>query len=184
MEDLTSAARRAWRRTVPIAIVGFIVGAVVGWFLSGDESGFDRVLSVVGFGCGVGGLAGTFSLLVTTIRFASAVQRPLRGLDPQQSRSLRRSVSTGTPVEPRDSEAARRAEEWARLSSVYQPLALAQFLLLYVGIAGAQIPDLTDRDSFARVIVGLLVVAAVTFAIILARQTRRARRYLAAAAAS
>lgn len=36
--ELDEIARRAWCRTIPIAIRGFIVGAVIGAFLPGTDS--------------------------------------------------------------------------------------------------------------------------------------------------
>ncbi|MCS6575631.1 hypothetical protein NYS52_13930 [Curtobacterium flaccumfaciens pv. flaccumfaciens] len=93
--------------------------------------------------------------------------------------------ASGTPIEPADSDLARRAFDLARLRAAYQPVALGQFLLLSAGIAGPQIPNLFDDNSFmagfSRIIcVALLVVAAAMSPVIL-RQTRAARRYVQAA---
>ena len=73
MGELEEIARRAWRRTIPIAIGGFVVGAVIGALLPGSDSALGRFLSVVGFGLCVGGLSGTFSLLMASFRLVPSL---------------------------------------------------------------------------------------------------------------
>lgn len=184
MGELDEIARRAWRRTIPIAIGGFVVGAVIGALLPGTDSALGRFLSVVGFGLSVGGLSGTFSLLTASLRLAPSLQWPLRGLGRADRRGVRRTVFSGQPIEPRDSELARRAFDWAHGAVVALPVSLGQFLLLYAGIAGPQVPNVIRDDAwnseFPRVFIAALVVVAIVFSVVLGRQIRGARRYLAA----
>ncbi len=184
MGELDEIARRAWRRTVPIAIGGFVVGAVIGALLPGTDSALGRFLSVVGFGLCVGGLSGTFSLLTASFRVAPSLQGPLRGLGRADQRGVRRAVFSGRPIEPAGSELAHRAFDWAQGAAVGLPVNLGQFLLLYAGIAGTQVPNLVRDDVwnpvFPRVFVAALVVVAVALSVVLGRQIRGARRYLAA----
>ena len=184
MSQLDEIARRAWRRTIPIAIGGFVVGAVIGAFLPGSDSALGRVLSVVGFGLTVGGLSGTFSLLPASFRLVPSLQGPLLGLDRADRRSVRRAVFSGQPIEPTGSELAHRAFDWAHGAAVALPVNLGQFLLLYVGTAGTQIPNVIRDDAwspvFPRVFIAALVVVAVALSVVFGRQIRGARRYLAA----
>ena len=64
------------------------------------------------------------------------------------------------------------------------PVNLGQFLLLYAGIAGTQVPNLVRDDVwnpvFPRVFVAALMVVAIALSVVLGRQIRGARRYLAA----
>jgi hypothetical protein len=113
------------------------------------------------------------------------MQAPIDGLSRFGRKTLAQAIASGTPIEPADSDLARRAFDLARLRAAYQPVALGQFLLLSAGIAGPQIPNLFDDNSFmagfSRIIcVALLVVAAAMSPVIL-RQTRAARRYVQAA---
>jgi len=184
MGELDEIARRAWRRTIPIAIGGFVVGAVVGVVLPGSDSALGRFLSIVGFGLCVGGLSGTLSLLTASFRVAPSLQWPLRGLGRADQRGVRRAVISGQPIEPAGSELAHRAHDWARGSVVALPVSLGQFLLLYAGIAGPQLPHVIRDDvwnpEFPRVLIAALVVVAIVFSVVLGRQIRGARRYLAA----
>ncbi|WNY34079.1 hypothetical protein Q9Q99_00195 [Curtobacterium flaccumfaciens] len=82
MGELELKARRAWRRTTLLALIGAVVGAVIGGLLATTESGAVAVLTVVGFGASVGGLAGTFSILATTIGMSTAMQTTTAGLSP------------------------------------------------------------------------------------------------------
>jgi hypothetical protein len=184
MGELDEIARRAWRRTIPIAIGAFVVGALIGAFLPGSDSALGRFLSIVGFGLCVGGLSGTFSLLTATFRVAPSLQLPLRGLSRADQRGVRRAVISGRPIEPTRSELAHRAFDWAQGAAVALPVSLGQFLLLYAGIAGPQVPNLIRDDAwnpeFPRVFIAALVVVAIVFSVVLGRQIRGARRYLAA----
>jgi hypothetical protein len=184
MGELDEIARRAWRRTIPIAIGGFVVGAVIGALLPGTDSALGRFLSIVGFGLCVGGLSGTFSLLAASFRLAPSMQWPLRGLGRADRRGVRRAVFSGQPIEPRDSELARRALDWAQGAAMALPVNLGQFLLVYAGIAGTQVPNLIRDDAwnpeFPRVFIAALVVVAIVFSVVFGRQIRGARRYLAA----
>jgi hypothetical protein len=184
MGELDEIARRAWRRTIPIAIGGIVVGAVIGALLPGTDSALGRFLSVVGFGLCVGGLSGACSLLTASFRLAPSLQWPLQGLGRADRRGVRRAVFSGRPIEPRDSELARRAFDWAYGAAATLPVSLGQFLLLYAGIAGPQVPNLIRDDAwnpeFPRVFIAALVVVAIVFSVVFGRQIRGARRYLAA----
>jgi hypothetical protein len=184
MGELDEIARHAWRRTIPVAIGGFVVGAVIGAFLPGTDSALGQFLSVVGFGLSVGGLSGKFSLLTATFRVAPSLQLSLRGLSRADQRGVRRVVISGRPIEPKGSELAHRAFDWAQGAAVALPVSLGQFLLLYAGIAGPQVPNLLRDDAwnpgFPRVIIAALIVVAIIFSVVFGRQIRGARRYLAA----
>lgn len=182
MGELELNARRAWRRTTLLALIGAVVGAVIGGILATTESGAVAVLTVVGFGASVGGLAGTFSILATTIGMSTAMQTTTAGLSPGGKRMVTQAIKTGSPIQPPESDLALRAREHARLLSTYQPLALAQFLLLYLGIAGAQFPRLADEDvsgsALPRFLCAALLITALIMTPILLRAVRRSRRYL------
>lgn len=188
MAEPETIARRAWRRTALIAAIGAVVGIVVGVLLADSETGSVAILTVIGFGASAGGLAGTFSLLTTTFRAGAAMQRPLADLSPVERKTLSRAITTGTPIEPPDSELADRTSQYARLTAAYQPLLLGQFLLLYAGIAGPQIPRLVADDAtgtgFSRFICAVLLIAALIMTPVLLRAARRARRYVRAASAT
>ena len=180
-----AVARRAWRRTAVIVTIGVVLGAVGGSLFARQDSALETTLAIVGIAAGVGGLLGTFSMLTTTLRRSSDMQAPIDGLSRFGRKTLAQAIASGTPIEPTDSDLARRAFDLARLRAAYQPVALGQFLLLSAGIAGPQIPNLFDDNSFmagfSRIIcVALLVVAAAMSPVIL-RQTRAARRYVQAA---
>ncbi|MBF4609247.1 hypothetical protein [Curtobacterium sp. VKM Ac-1393] len=185
MGELELTARRAWRRTTLLALIGAVVGAVIGGLLAMTESGAVAVLTVVGFGASTSGLTGTFSILATTIGMSTAMQATTAGLSPAGKRVVTQAIKTGSPIQPPESDLALRAREHARLLSTYQPLALAQFLLLYLGIAGAQFPRLADDDvfgsAFTRFLCAALLFTALIMTPILLRAARRSRRYLRAA---
>jgi len=178
-------ARRAWRRTAVIVTIGVVLGAVGGSLFARQDSALETTLASVGIAAGVGGLLGTFSMLTTTLRRSSDMQAPIDGLSRFGRKTLAQAIASGTPIEPADSDLARRAFDLARLRAAYQPVALGQFLLLYVGIAGPQIPNLFDDDSFvaglSRIICGALLVVAAAMSPVILRQTRAARRYVQAA---
>jgi len=184
-ETPEAIARRAWRRTVWIALAGAVVGAVFGVVLERVGAGPGRLLVVVGCTAAVGGLAGAFSMIATTLRLTPQLQAPLGGLSRSGRKTISQAIAEQAPIEPADSDLARRAFDLARLRAVSQPIALGQFLLLYLGIAGPQLPNLTDDDpftaGFSRVLCGALLLAAVAFTPLLLRQTRAARRYVQAA---
>lgn len=169
---------------MPIAIGGFGVGALAGVFFADGEPALTRFLIVLGIGMALGGLGGAVSLLPATFRTGPPMQESVRGLDRADRRAVLRAVSAGRPIGPRDSESARRAADWARIAVRSLPIALAQVLLLYAGIAGPQLPNLVSEDvwsaGFARVFIAALVVTAVGFAIVFTRRIRGVRRYLEA----
>jgi len=180
-----AVAGRAWRRTAVIVAVGVVLGAIGGSLFARQDSALETTLAILGIAAGVGGILGTLSMIATTLRRSSDMQAPIDGLSRFGRKTLARAIASGTPIEPADSDLARRAFDLARLRAAYQPVALGQFLLLSVGIAGPQIPNLFDDNSFmagfSRIIcVALLVVAAAMSPVIL-RQTRAARRYVQAA---
>ncbi|WIB78782.1 hypothetical protein DEJ28_06715 [Curtobacterium sp. MCPF17_002] len=183
MEELEARARRARRRTVVIVLGGLVAGAVLGWGLPHTEASI-RGLQAVGWALAVAGLGGTFSLVVTTTGLASHLRVPLQSLRPRDSRFLRRSVDSVQLIAPADSEMAQRAFDYARITLVYQPLALAQFLLLYAGLLGPQLADLFDHDgfdlTFSRVFCSTIVIVAVIFAVVWTRKIRGARGYVRA----
>ncbi|WP_267446050.1 hypothetical protein, partial [Curtobacterium sp. GC_Cur_2] len=78
----------------------------------------------------------------------------------------------------------RRAFDWAHGAAVALPVSPGQFLLLYAGIAGPQLPNVIRDDTWnpgvPRVLIVALVVVAIVFSLVLGRQIRGARRYLAA----
>jgi len=181
-------ARRAWRRTAWIILAGGIVGLMLGvvvLILLGDaRRGPGWPIVVVGCTVAVGGLAGAFSLVATTLRLTPQMQAPLAGLSRFGRKTLAQAIAKQAPIEPADSDLARRAFDLARLRVAYQPIALGQFLLLCLGIVGPQLPNLTDDDpftaGFSRGLCGALLVAAVAFTPLLLRQSRAARRYVRA----
>jgi hypothetical protein len=185
MGDYEGIARRAWRRTVWIAIGGFVVGAIVGVFLANGEPALRRLLTVVGLGLSIGGLSGAISLFTIASRLAPSMQWPVRGLDKAGRRTVRRAVYSGLPIEPADSDFAHRAADWARGAAVTLPVNLGQFLLLYLGIGGAQLPNIINDDpwasDFARIFLGALVLVGVGLSTSFVRNIRGARRYVAAA---
>ncbi|PZE34169.1 hypothetical protein DEJ21_13710 [Curtobacterium sp. MCSS17_006] len=180
-----AVASRAWRRTAVIVTIGVVLGAVGGSLFARQDSALETTLAIVGIAAGVGGLLGTFSMLTTTLRRSSDMQAPIDGLSRFGRETLAQAIASGTPIEPADSDLARRAFDLARLRAAYQPVALGQFLLLYVGIAGPQIPNLFDDNSFvaglSRIICGALLVVAAAMSPVILRQTRAARRYVQAA---
>ena len=151
MGDDEGIARRARRRTIWIAIGGVVAGAVVGLLLPSGDDALSRFLTVLGYALALGGLSGTGSILPSTIKLAQTMQWPVRELDRTGRRSDRRAVFAGRPIEPRDSEMAHRAFDGARSAALSMPLSLAQFLLLYAGIAGPRIPNLMSDDDSLRV---------------------------------
>jgi len=178
-------ARRAWRRTVWVALAGAVVGAVFGVVLERVGAGPGRLLVIVGCTAAVGGLSGAFSLLATSLRLSPQMQAPLAGLSRFGRKTLSQAIAKQAPIEPADSDLARRAFDLARLRASYQPIALGQFLLLCLGLVGPQLPNLTDdapfTAGFSRGLCGALLVAAVAFTPLLLRQSRAARRYVQAA---
>ena len=112
------------------------------------------------------------------------MQTTTAGLSPAGKRMVTQAIKTGSPIQPPESDLALRAREHARLLSTYQPLALAQFLLLYVGIVGIQFPRLADEDvfgsAFTRFLCAALLITALIMTPILLRAVRRSRRYLQA----
>lgn len=187
MGDYEGIARRAWRRTVPIAIIGIVVGAVVGIIVSSGDDVLSRALAVLGAGMSFGGLAGAFSLLPASFRLAPSMQWPIRELDKAGRKAVRRAVFSGRPLGEPGSEMAHRAFDWARGAAVTLPVTLRQFLLLYAGIAGPQLPNLVRDEpwtgNFAWVFIPVIVVLGIAVSISLGRQIRGARRYLEAASA-
>ncbi|MFJ4220806.1 hypothetical protein [Curtobacterium luteum] len=146
MGDFERIARRAWRRTVPIAIGGFVLGAVVGVIITNGGDVLTRTLTIIGFGLSLGGLSGTGSLIPATVKLRPSMQGPVYGLDRGQQKLLRRAVFSARPLGGPGSELAHRASDWARGASLSLPIMLGQFLLLYAGIAGPQLPSLV-RDE-------------------------------------
>ncbi|MBT1677021.1 hypothetical protein [Curtobacterium aurantiacum] len=181
-------ARRAWRRTAWIILAGAVAGAIIGVLLERVSPGRGWPLLIVGCTAAVGGLSGAFSLLATSLRLSPQMQAPLAGLSRSGRKTLSQAIAKQTPIEPVDSDLARRAFDLARLRAVYQPIALGQFLLLYLGIAGPQLPNLVEDDPFSavfsRIFCSALLVAAVVFTPLLLRQSRNAGRYVQAAAAA
>ncbi|UXZ59047.1 hypothetical protein [Curtobacterium sp. Arg-1] len=180
-----AVARRAWRRTAVIVAICVVLGAIGGSLFARQDSALETTLAILGIAAGVGGILGTLSMIATTLRRSSDMQAPIDGLSRFGRKTLAQAIASGTPIEPAGSDLARRAFDLARLRAAYQPVALGQFLLLSAGIAGPQIPNLFDDNSFmagfSRIIcVALLVVAAAMSPVIL-RQTRAARRYVQAA---
>jgi hypothetical protein len=188
MREPEAIARRAWRRTALITAAGAAVGVVIGVLLGSSEHGPVAALTVICFGASAGGLAGTFAMLATTFRTSPAMQRPLVNLNPSERKNVSRAISTGTPIDPPDSELAVRARDHARLTGAYQPLVLGQSLLLYAGIAGPQIPRLVAADTsgtgISRFICSMLLIVALIMTPLTLRTVRRARRYVRAASAT
>lgn len=151
MGDDEGIARRARRRTIWIASGGVVAEAVVGLLLPSGDDALSRFLTVLGYALALGGLSGTGSILPSTIKLAPTMRWPVLELDRTGRRSVRRAVFAGRPIEPRDSEMAHRAFEGARSAALSMPLSLAQFLVLYAGIAGPQIPNLMSDDDSLRV---------------------------------
>ncbi|MBM7801112.1 hypothetical protein JOE58_000363 [Curtobacterium luteum] len=184
MGDFGRIARRARRRTVPIALGGFVLGAVVGVIITNGDDVLARTLTIIGFGLSFGGLSGAASLLPTTFKLGPSIQSPARGLDRAERRALRRTVFSARPLGEPGSELARRAADWARGASLSLPIVLGQFLLLYAGIAGPQLPSLVRDDPWsagiARGLVFLLAAMSIGITIVFRRQIRGARRYLEA----
>ncbi|MBF4615825.1 hypothetical protein [Curtobacterium sp. VKM Ac-1376] len=180
-----AVARRAWRRTTAVATSGVVLGAVGGSLFARQDSAIETTLAIVGITAGVGGLLGALSMIATTLRRSSDMQAPIDGLSRFGRKTLAQAIASGTPIEPTDSDLARRAFDLARLRAAYQPVALGQFLLLYMGIAGPQIPKLLDDNSFvagfSRILCGALLVVAAAMSPLIVRQTRAARRYVQAA---
>lgn len=184
MGDYEDIARRAWRRTTWIAIGGFVVGAIVGVFLADGESALRSLLIIVGVGLSIGGLSGAVSLFTSASRLAPSMQWPVRELDRPDRRTVRRAVYSGQPISPAGSDVAHRAADWARGAVVTLPVNLGQFLLLYLGIGSAQLPNIINDDpwasGFARIFFGALVLVAIGLSVSFVRNIRGARRYLAA----
>lgn len=184
MGDFERIARRARRRTVPIAIGGFVLGAVVGVLIPNGDDALTRTLTIVGFGLSLGGLSGAGSLIPATFKLGPSMQGPVHSLDRGQQKLLRRAVFSARPLGEPGSEMAHRASDWARGAALSLPIVLGQFLLLYAGIAGPQIPSLVRDDPWsagiARGLVFLLVAMSIGITIAFRRQIRGARRYLEA----
>ncbi|WP_439690581.1 hypothetical protein ACRQ4C_06725 [Curtobacterium sp. SP.BCp] len=184
MGDYEGIARRAWRRTTWIAIAGFVVGAVFGALFSDGEDALNRCLIILGFGMSIGGLGGAVSLFPATSKLGPSMQWPVRELDKPQRKVVRRAVFSGRLLGEPGSESAHRAFDFARGAAVSLPTARAQFLLLYAGIGGPQLPNLLRDDvwsgGIARGLVTLLVLITIGITIGFGRQLRGTRRYLAA----
>lgn len=139
-ETPEAIARRAWRRTAWIILAGGIIGlmvCVVVVVLLGDaRRGPGWPIVVVGCTMAVGGLAGAFSLLATTLRLTPQMRAPIEGLSRFGRKTLAQAIAKQAPIEPADSDLARRAFDLARLRAAYQPVALGQFLLVCLGIVG------------------------------------------------
>lgn len=185
MGEHDDTVRCARRRTTLLAVIGAVAGGAVGWFLGDTESPRALGLTVVGFAAAVGGLAGAFSLAVTTTRLSSLMSAPLDGLPPEARQRITRAVKSGVPLDDSAGrELRQRAYDHARGPAVYQPLALAQFLLLYVGIMGPQVPQLGSDTSgavWSRLICSVLLITAAILTPLLLRHTRNARRHMWAA---
>ncbi|WP_412875831.1 hypothetical protein ACL00Q_06585 [Curtobacterium flaccumfaciens pv. flaccumfaciens] len=184
MRELDDTVRRARRRTIVIATVGFVIGALVGVLLTTGDPLPMRILASLGIGLSIGGLGGAFSLLPTTLRLGREMQTPGRTFSQRERRTILRAVYSGRPIEPRNSDLALRARESARVASTTLPVTLAQTLLLFAGIAGPQLPNLLRDDAwsagFSRIFVAAIIVASVGFSMSFRRNIRGARRYLAA----
>jgi hypothetical protein len=179
MDEYEGVARRTWRRTAFIVAVGLLAGGFAGWLVGHGGSTLATVLSTLGFALSLGGLAGAFSVMATSFGIARKMRAPMQDLPRSARRSIGRAITTSTPIKPVGSELSRRAFEQARLLAVYQPLTLGQFLLLYLGIIGPQLPQLINDDAFiSRFLCALLVVTAVVITPVLVRSTRRARHYV------
>jgi hypothetical protein len=187
VDEYEAVARRTWRRTAVIAVVGLIVGGAVGWVIGHEDSPLRGAITTVSLALSFGGLAGAVSILVTSVGISTKMRAPMRGLPRPDRRTIGRAINTSTPIEPVGSELGWRAFEQARLLAVYQPLALGQFLLLYLGIIGQQLPQLVRDDPssvwISRILCSLLVVVAVVMTPVLVRGSRRARRYVKLASA-
>ncbi|GAA1494950.1 hypothetical protein [Curtobacterium herbarum] len=187
MDEREAIARRTWRRTAVIAVVGLIVGGFVGWVIGHDDSPLLGALTTVGFALSFGGFAGAVSIVVSSIGISTKVRAPMQGLPRPDRRTIGRAIKTSAPIEPVGSKLGSRAVEQARVMAVYQPLALGQFLLLYLGLIGQQLPHLVRDDPssvwISRTLCSLLVVVAVVTTPVLMRSSRRARRYVRLASA-
>ncbi|OIH92836.1 hypothetical protein [Curtobacterium sp. MCBA15_001] len=185
MDDLEPILQRARRRTVWIAAIGAVVGGIGGLALAlTDDHGLHGVLTVIGFACGVGGIAGALSLILTVSTYSPDLRVPLAGLDRATRSRINRSIRAGVPVAPPDGELARRGADRARALALLLPYQTAQLALLYVGIGGVQLPQLTSDDPwqfwFSRIFLLAIVLVGAFFALFTRRKVAAARRYLRA----
>ncbi|MFJ3035644.1 hypothetical protein ACIPC2_14645 [Curtobacterium pusillum] len=186
MGEHDDTVRRARRRTTLLAVIGAVVGAVVGWFTGTGQPPAVFILGVIGFAVGLGGLVGAFSLLPTTASLSSQMLATTRGLPRESRQRIVRAVQSGVLLdETADRSLRRRGLDHARAVAAYQPLALAQVLLLLVGVSGLQFPrllaDAGTDGNWSRLICSVALIGAVIVTPVLLRRTRNARRYVSAA---
>ncbi|KQS08308.1 hypothetical protein ASG04_14475 [Curtobacterium sp. Leaf183] len=183
MEDIGPTLQRARRRATWIVAVGTVLGGVGGVVLAlTSDSGLAGILIVIGIACAVGGLAGAVTLALHLTGLLPELSRPLAGLDRATRQAVNRSIRTATPIPPLDGELALRGAERARALALLLPYQTAQLVLLYVGIGGPQLAQLTSDEPwqiwFSRIFVAAVAVTAVAFVAWARRRTAAARRYL------
>lgn len=185
VDDLEPILQRTRRRTVWIATIGAVVGGIGGLALAlADDHGLHGVLAVIGFACAGGGFAGAFSLILTVSIYSPDLRIPLAGLDRATRNTINRSIRAGVPVAPPYDELALRAADRARALALLLPYQTAQLALLYVGIGGVQLPQLTSDDPwqfwFSRIFLTAIILVGAFFALFTRRKVAAARRYLQA----
>lgn len=185
MDDLEPILQRARRRTVWIAAIGAVAGGIGGLALALTyDPGLRGVLTVIGFACGVGGIAGALSLILTVSTYSSDLRIPLAGIDRATRSRINGSIQAGVPVAPPSDELALRAADRARTLALLLPYQAAQLALLYVGVGGVQLPQLTSDDPwqfwFSRIFLTAILLVGAFFAFFTRRKVAAARRYLQA----
>ncbi|WP_420370531.1 hypothetical protein [Curtobacterium sp. L1-20] len=181
--QLQDAVRRAGRRAVRIALVGAVAGLALGVWLSLGERPLALFLICLGSAMVAAGLSAALSIMLSQRRMKRLVSAPITGLDADQRRDVRRAIESGAPVAP---ALESHTIEHARVLEVTLPLATAQVLVLYCGIAGSQVISLGSAEtSWVRlVLIGVLVVTSVIAIVELRRGLARVRRYLDGAPAA
>lgn len=177
---LREAVHRAARRATWIAVVGAAVGAAIGFWLSFDERPVEVLLLVLGGTMAVGGLGATLTIFVSQFRMRSMTSAPTVGLTVAEKRNVQGAILSRAPIAP---ELEPRAADQARVLAVTCPIAMAQFVLLYVGLVGSQVIGLASADSLAWPRIVLITVLLVTGVIVFAMLRRnlvRVRRYVEA----
>ncbi|WIE76730.1 hypothetical protein [Curtobacterium sp. MCSS17_007] len=177
---LPDAVRRAARRAAWVGVVGSVVGAAIGIWLSLGERPVEVLLLVLGGTLAGGGLAATLTILVSQFWMRAVTTAPTLGLSLAEKRELQGAILTRASIAP---ELGPRAADQARVLAVTLPLAMAQSTLLSVGIVGSQVIGLASADSlawFRVVLIAVLVVTGVIVIVVLRRNLIQVRRSIEA----
>ncbi|WP_137766960.1 hypothetical protein [Curtobacterium sp. SGAir0471] len=175
---LPGAVRRAARRATWVGVVGAVVGAAIGIWLSLGERPDEVLFLVVGGTSAVGGLEAAMTIVIAQFRMRSMTSAPTAALTVAEKRAVQGAILSRASIAP---DLEPRAAAQARVLAATLPLAMAQFVLLYFGIIGSQVIGLASADPlnwFRIVLIAVLAVTGVIAFVVLRRNLARVRRFL------